>query len=71
MYTGLKGFAKGIAFATRIGLELVIVVAVGAILGYGVDYWLGSAPWAMIIGLFLGGIAGMLNVYREAMRHGS
>lgn len=64
-------FTKGLAFATRIGLELVVSVVIGAVLGYGIDRWLGSEPWAMIVGLFLGGIAGMLNVYRMAMRNGS
>ena len=71
IYPSPKEFAKGFAFATRLGLELVIAVAVGAVLGYGVDHWLGSTPWMMIIGVFLGGVAGMLNVYRVATRNGS
>ncbi len=61
-------FAKGLAFASRIGLQLVVAVGVGAVLGYGIDWWLGSEPWVMIVGVFLGGIAGLLNVYRTVMR---
>ena len=68
MYLGPTDFAKGLAFATRLGLELVVSVGVGAVLGYGIDWWLGSEPWAMIVGVFLGGIAGLLNVYRTVIR---
>ena len=71
MYPGSTEFTKGIAFATRLGLEMVVAVAVGAVLGYGIDRWLGSEPWVMIVGVFLGGIAGVLNVYRMATRNGS
>ena len=71
MYPDPTNFAKGVVFATRLGLELVVAVIVGAVLGYGIDQWLEWEPWAMIIGVFLGGIAGMLNVYRMAMRNGS
>ncbi len=68
VYPGSTEFTKGIAFATRLGLEMVVAVAVGAVLGYGIDRWLGSGPWIMIVGVFLGGIAGVLNVYRMATR---
>ena len=68
MDPGPTNFAKGLAFASRIGLQLVVAVGVGAVLGYGIDQWLGSEPWATIVGVFLGGIAGLLNVYRTVMR---
>ena len=68
MFPGPTGFAKGLALATRLGLELVVAVVVGAVLGYGIDRWLGSEPWAIIVGMFLGGITGMLNIYRTVMR---
>ena len=71
MYPAPTDFAKGLAFATRLGLELVVAVAVGAVLGYGLDRWLGSEPWAMIVGVFLGGVAGILTVYRTVMRSGT
>ena len=71
MSSGTTVLTKGLAFATRVGLELVVAVVVGSGLGYGIDQWLGSGPWVMIVGVFLGGIAGMLNVYRMATRNGS
>jgi len=68
VYPGPTGFAKGLAVATRLGLELAVAVVVGAVLGYGIDRWLGSEPWAIIVGVFLGGIAGVLNAYRTVIR---
>jgi ATP synthase protein I len=54
--------ALGLAF--RIGLELVVAVAVGVAIGWAFDKWLGTRPWGMLLFLFLGIAAGMLNVYR-------
>ena len=68
MDPGPTAFAKGLALATRLGLGLVVAVGVGAVLGYGIDRWFGSEPWATIVGVFLGGIAGLLNVYRTVIR---
>lgn len=50
----------------RIGTELVSGVLVGAVLGYFLDRLFHTAPLLLIIFLFLGGIAGFLNVYRFA-----
>src|SRR5690242_16939186 len=56
--------ALGLAF--RIGLELVVAVFVGAALGWAFDNWLGIQPWGLIIFLFLGFAAGVMNVFRVA-----
>ncbi len=55
---------SGIGFAFRIGTELVAGVVLGVAIGLGLDYWLDSRPWFMIVFFFLGAGAGMLNVYR-------
>jgi hypothetical protein len=47
---------------TAIGLEF----ALPALLGYGVDSWLGIAPAATIIGAILGFATGMLHTIRMA-----
>ena len=52
----------GLAF--RIGAELVSALLVGMGLGWLVDWWLGTFPWVMVFGFFLGAAAGILNVYR-------
>ena len=48
----------------RIGAELVAAVVVGVALGYLFDGIFGTKPWLMVVFLFFGGAAGILNVYR-------
>lgn len=60
--------AVGLAF--RVSVELVSALAVGLGIGWVLDEWLGTRPWLMILFILLGGAAGMLNVYRLAMRSG-
>ena len=55
---------QGLGLGFRIGIELVVAVVVATGLGWAVDRWLGTRPWAMIVLFFLGVAAGMLNVYR-------
>lgn len=57
-----------LAVGLRIGLELVVAVLVGAALGWAFDNWLGTSPWGLIIFVFLGFGAGLLNVFRIATR---
>jgi len=47
---------------TSIGLEF----ALPAVLGFGLDRWLGTSPWLTLTGAFLGMAAGMLHVLRLA-----
>ncbi len=51
----------------RIGLELVVAVLVGTGLGWLFDRELGTQPWALVTGFFLGVATGMVNIYRTAM----
>lgn len=60
--TDMSGFARGF----RLSSELVAGVAVGALLGWMLDRWLGTSPWGLIVFLLLGFAAGVLNVMRAA-----
>lgn len=53
--------------AFRFTAELISGVIVGLLVGYGIDVWLGTLPWVMILCLFLGMAAGMRNMMRSAM----
>lgn len=57
---------QGVGYGLRIGTELVAALLVGLAIGYGLDHWLGTTPWLMILFLFLGMAAGVSNVYRLA-----
>ena len=59
-----RGSFMGNAF--KLGTELVAAVAVGTIIGFILDSWFGTKPWLIIIFLFLGAAAGILNVIRAA-----
>ena len=58
----------GVSQAFRIGVDLMSALLVGTFIGWFLDDWLGTKPWFLLIFLLLGGAAGMLNVYRTAMR---
>ncbi|WP_420825408.1 AtpZ/AtpI family protein [Phaeovibrio sulfidiphilus] len=58
------GRPSGLGLGMRISVEMVTTIAVGGALGYGLDKWMGSAPFAMVLCLLLGGAAGVMNAYR-------
>ena len=57
---------RAMRIGLRIGVELLSAVVVGGAIGYLLDDLFGTKPWLMIVMLFFGGAAGMLNVYRLA-----
>ena len=67
---GSESQQPGIGQALRIGLEMVSAVAVGALIGWALDQWLDTKPWLLLVFIFLGTAAGMLNVYRFASGFG-
>jgi ATP synthase protein I len=52
--------------ALRFGGEFGAAIIVGALLGFGADYFLPTDPWGLVIGLVLGFVAGVVNVVRTA-----
>jgi ATP synthase protein I len=57
--------------AIRVGIELATAVGVGVGSGIVIDRWLGTAPFGLVVMLFLGSAAGFVNVYRAANGIGS
>jgi ATP synthase protein I len=49
---------------TRVGVELLSALVVGVGIGWGLDRWLHTTPFLMVVGVFLGGAAGIANVWR-------
>lgn len=54
--------------ALRVVTEMAAALFVGGMLGYGIDSWLGTRPWGLLILLVLGAAAGMRGAFREARR---
>lgn len=52
--------------ASVMGLHMVSGPIAGGVLGYGLDYLLGTGPWIAAIGVLLGVVAGFKNVFADA-----
>jgi ATP synthase protein I len=63
---GPDSTSAGLGIGLRIGVEMVSAIAVGLAIGWGLDRWLGTKPWLMVVFFFLGAAAGMLNAYRAS-----
>ncbi|MCK5276412.1 MAG: AtpZ/AtpI family protein [Alphaproteobacteria bacterium] len=61
---------SGLGWAFRIGAEMVSALAMGVGIGLGLDWWLGTKPWFLVVFFLLGSAAAILNVYRAAMGYG-
>ncbi|MHC5306597.1 AtpZ/AtpI family protein [Bartonella sp. LJL80] len=59
------GPPKGTAQAVKLSSEFLAGVIVGVVLGLGFDQLVGTSPWGLIIFLFLGFAAGVLNILRS------
>jgi len=62
-----SGAPSSLGVAFRVATELVVSLVFGVGVGWALDRGLGTTPWLMLVGLFLGMAAGILNVYRVAM----
>lgn len=61
-------FVRASRIGLRVGVELFSAVIVGAGIGYLLDNVFGSKPWLLVVFLFFGGAAGILNVYRLSQK---
>ena len=50
----------------RIAIEMLVALGVGMGAGFGLDILLGTTPWIMVVGIFVGFAAGMRNAIRSA-----
>jgi len=60
------GMGSDYSQAFRYTVDLSAGVLVGALVGVGFDYLVGSLPWATIVCIFLGMGAGIRNMMRSA-----
>ncbi|MEK6711554.1 MAG: AtpZ/AtpI family protein [Nitrospinota bacterium] len=52
--------------AASLGWNFAAAPLVGGAMGYGVDWLLGSYPWAMVVGVALGFVSAFIEVLRSA-----
>lgn len=63
-----REYLKILARVSTMGMAMVLAIVIGLAAGYGVDKWLGTAPWGFFIGLGMGIVAGFRNIYIIAKR---
>ena len=65
------GGGKAISVALQMSIEFVLAIVIGTGIGWGIDKWLETMPWFLIIFFFLGSVAGIKNIFRaaEAMKN--
>ena len=59
------GIESAMSFGLRAGSQFVSAVVLGGGLGWAIDRWLGTKPFAMLILMVLMFIAAMANVWRS------
>ncbi len=48
---------------STIGLEMGFAVAIGGVMGYFMDRWLGTGPWLTLVFLILGSVAAFRSLF--------
>ena len=56
---------RQLARLSTIGVSLVAATAIGLLIGYGLDAWLGTSPWLTMLFALFGIVAGFLNLFRD------
>ena len=62
---------SGMAIGLRLSAELLAGVLVGLGIGWGLDRWLGTGPWLLLVFVLLGTAAGIFNVIRSGNKPGA
>ena len=60
--------AASLGKALKISTELVAAVVVGSTIGFLLDNWFDTKPLLIICFFFIGGAAGILNVFKSAKK---
>ena len=63
--------AKAMSLGMRVGTELVGTILVSGAIGYGLDRWLGTSPWILVVMLVLGMIAAFYSIYKTTQNQDS
>lgn len=57
-----SGWEIGLGYASSFSSAVIV----GGLLGYGIDYFVKTTPWALLAGIILGFLAGTRNIIRLA-----
>jgi ATP synthase protein I len=54
-----------LSMSLRLGIDFVAAILIGVFIGHGLDVYLNTYPWGLVIFMVMGIIAGSLSVYRS------
>lgn len=54
--------------AASMGLTLCVSLCIGVACGYWIDMQLGTIPWGLLIGGFIGAVCGFWTMFKKAVR---
>jgi F0F1-type ATP synthase assembly protein I len=60
---GDREIRKALSLLTQLGFAMAACVIAGAFAGKWLDRWLGTSPWILLAGCFLGGAAAFKVLY--------
>lgn len=56
---------RWIGVSLRLGFDFVAAIFIGVFIGHGLDVYLNTYPWGLVIFIMIGIIVGSLNIYRS------
>ncbi|HIJ58850.1 MAG: AtpZ/AtpI family protein [Desulfobacteraceae bacterium] len=59
----LKKTIKDLGYVSTIGMTMAFSIALGALIGYYLDQWLGTKPWLFFLFFGFGIAAAFRNLY--------
>ncbi len=59
----LKKTIKDLGYVSTIGMTMAFSIALGALIGYYLDLWLGTKPWLFFLFFGFGIAAAFRNLY--------
>ena len=59
----LKKTIKDLGYVSTIGMTMAFSIAIGALIGYYLDQWLGTTPWLFFVFFGFGIAAAFRNLY--------
>jgi len=59
----LKKTFKDLGFVSTVGMTMAFSIALGALMGFYMDKWLGTKPWLFFLFLGFGIAAAFRNLY--------
>lgn len=60
--------SSALARGFQLSSEFVVSVLVGAAIGWGIDHFLPTSPWGLVVFLLLGFVAGVVALIRSVAR---